>query len=191
MYIGLTKSKLSDRLKSHKCAKGDTKREKWIKDANSRNGIGISLIESVENDTALNREIYWTNFYFEKYPIVNLRIGNGASVELGEIISKSQKGKIMPQETIDKIRAKLIGLKKSQSFCDNLSKIHKGKKKPISQVRAMSKTMRKDYGRKVCIDGVVYGSIIEAVEKTKYTLGVINSYVYNVIKKRVYDIDTI
>ncbi len=76
MYIGVTGQSLSMRLKSHKCSKGNSKREKWIRSAISGGGLGIRAIEVVEDCNAIEREVAWTNHYKALYDTVNIRIGN-------------------------------------------------------------------------------------------------------------------
>jgi len=188
MYVGMTKQELKMRLKSHKCSNGNCKREIWIKDAQTRGGIGIWLIEEVSNEIAVEREIYWTNLYFEKYPLVNLRIGNGVSGELSKILSRGQKGKIINREQLKKLHESNVGKKRSDDFCKKLSLRQKGHKKKQSAIENMKKTQRERFGLKVLIDNVLYGSIAEAVEKTIYTKAIIQSYLYGKIKKPIYNI---
>jgi hypothetical protein len=185
MYIGKTKSSLKYRLKAHKCSKGTCKRELWIQSVNSN--IGIELIELTDN--GLEREEYWTNFYKEKHPIVNLRIGNKASKELSEIFSIAQKKKKINWDAIRKTQQKNKGKKRSKEFCVNSSLRQSGVSKPIEHTLKMKQTQREKYGIKIKVDNVVYGSINEAVEKTKYTKSIITSYLKNRIKNRIYNIE--
>lgn len=186
MYVGMTKQELKTRLKSHKCSKGDCKREVWIRDAQTREGIGILLIEEVSNEIAVEREIYWTNLYFEKYPLVNLRIGNGASNELSCILSNGQKKKLVNYEQLKRLHESNRGKKRSEAFKENLKLKLKGR--ILGDIEKMKATQRERYGAKVSIDGILYGSIIEASEKTIYSKAIIKSYLYGKIKKPKYNI---
>lgn len=186
MYIGVTGQSLKNRLRSHKCSKGNTKREVWIRKALLGGGLGIEQIEEVDDSVCIEREKYWTIFYADT--VVNLRIGNGVSDELSKILSEGQKKKKINWDAIKKTQQKNTGKKRSKIFCDNLSNRMKGKRKNELHVLKMKNTQREKYGRPVFIDDKRYTSIADAVENTGYTKSIITSYLKNKIKKRKYNI---
>ena len=126
-YVGVTKQELRVRLNSHKCSKGNVKREVWIRDAQTRLGIGIKELERCEDNIAIEREIFWTNELSKDYDLCNLRIGNGTSKELSKILSYGQKNKKEINWAALRItHEKARGQKRNKDFCDKLSLRFKG-----------------------------------------------------------------
>ena len=86
-----------------------------------------------------------------KFNISNARLGKSwedlVGKERSDILKRKMsdrlKGRIVKQETIEKIRAKTSGRKDSKETCEKKSKAHTGKKRTESQKKNMSKALRK------------------------------------------------
>jgi len=183
-YIGMTGMRIKRRLSSHKCSKGNTKREKWIKSVGEY--LSIKEIEIVEDFIALEREEYWTDIH--KDTVVNLRIGNKANDELREIFSKAQKLKPINWDALKKTHDKTRGVKKPKAWGENLKAKLTGVPKNKSLVEKMKKHHTEKYGIKVYIDGIKYDSLREASRATNISRVAIKMYLNDKVKKKKYNI---
>lgn len=161
MYVGLTKQPLRNRLRSHRCSKGDVRREVWIRKAMAGGGLGIKTIEVVEEAIAIEREEYWTKFYMDDGGLTNMRIGAKGTLELNEKMSVSAKKKTINWDQLRKVHDGNRGRKMSESVCEK-------RRKPV------------------VVNGTKYKSISEAVKITKVPSTTLRSYLSGKNKSEKY-----
>lgn len=183
-YVGVTSLSLNKRFQSHRCSKGNSKREKWIQSVGEF--LRICEIEKCEDDKAEQREIYWIQFYFES--LVNLRIGKKASDELKKIFSDAQKKKPLNWDALKKAHSAVKGKKRREGWGDNLRMKLKNRPKNVYSVEKMKKHHVEKYGIKVSINGIIYESIGDASKSTGISKATIRLYIQSPPKKKKFDI---
>ena len=157
-YIGATNQRLQDRLSSHKTdyhRNYSCSSKEFISQIGEEN-LEIRLIEECQSKEEMwQREEYWTNFYNERYNLVNIRIGQKHA-----------------KSSIEKNRKSHIGKRASKETKQKMSISRKGKNNSMwgkhHTVDAKEKNRKAQISKKViCIEtGIVYNSLHDATRKT-------------------------